>query len=326
MMLFVYAPYLASITFALVFFLGIRLRLRRGLARSLVLAGAFSTWLSFDYLYALSAALTPKSDAVWWAPFHASRAICVVFVGLLAAKLLAVSSWPSAGRLRGHRFWLYLLWPDVDPEPFWGPRVRPSGGTVSNDLRLGTLWTTVGLGLWALLPELPEHSRPSWLVTLVGASLIAHFGVLRLACGALRALGIPVRPLFSRPIGSRSLHEFWGRRWNRAFSNLMRVVVVRPLSKRGRRSFGVFLSFVGSALLHEMALTWPVYAGIGGPTVYFLLQAGAHALEARFRPQGLGPVWVFVVVAFPMPLLFPLEWTSLLESGIRLVLDGVGIA
>src|SRR2546428_52188 len=55
---------------------------------------------------------------------------------------------------------------------------------------------------------------------LTGLSLVLHFGLFTIAAGAWRALGVDVGPLFLAPLQSRSLREFWGRRWNLAFSEM----------------------------------------------------------------------------------------------------------
>ncbi|PZR74370.1 MAG: hypothetical protein DLM52_09535 [Chthoniobacterales bacterium] len=58
-------------------------------------------------------------------------------------------------------------------------------------------------------------------VGMIATVLILHFGTFDLvACGWRRA-GFDFRPIMNRPITSRSLTEFWGRRWNGAFNQLV---------------------------------------------------------------------------------------------------------
>jgi D-alanyl-lipoteichoic acid acyltransferase DltB (MBOAT superfamily) len=74
------------------------------------------------------------------------------------------------------------------------------------------------------------------------------------------------------PIRATSLSEFWGRRWNGAFNQL----VVDVLFRRLARSIGIvratLTAFLLSGLIHELVISLPAGAGYGLPTAYFLLQ------------------------------------------------------
>jgi alginate O-acetyltransferase complex protein AlgI len=72
------------------------------------------------------------------------------------------------------------------------------------------------------------------------------------------------------------------------------------------------MTFLGSGLVHELAITVPARGGYGGPTAFFLLQALGVALErsARGRAWGLGQgprgrVFMLATLLLPIPLLFP---------------------
>src|SRR5262249_142378 len=64
---------------------------------------------------------------------------------------------------------------------------------------------------------------------LVGFSFILHFGIVHISVAFWRLWGIDARPRFKAPLRSRSLTEFWGRRWNLAFVEMTAIAVYRPL-------------------------------------------------------------------------------------------------
>lgn len=108
---------------------------------------------------------------------------------------------------------------------------------------------------------------------LVGLSLILHFGILNISTGILRWLGINVTSLFKEPIRSKSLNEFWSKRWNLAFVELTTIAVLRPLKSTYGPKLAFWASFIFSGLLHEMAISLPVESGFGKPFLYFIIQA-----------------------------------------------------
>ena len=78
-------------------------------------------------------------------------------------------------------------------------------------------------------------------------------------------------PVPSPRLRSTGLGEFWGRRWNLAFSEMTALAIYRPLAAPGRAAPALVASFLGSGLLHELAISVPVRAGFGLPLVYFAL-------------------------------------------------------
>lgn len=112
-----------------------------------------------------------------------------------------------------------------------------------------------------------------FLSYLIGLSLILHFGILNISTGFLRLLGINVTSLFKDPIKSKSLEEFWSKRWNLAFVELTTLAVLRPLKKRFGAQTAFWASYIFSGLLHELAISLPVKSGFGKPFAYFILQA-----------------------------------------------------
>lgn len=141
------------------------------------------------------------------------------------------------------------------------------------------------------------------IVAMAGLSLMLHFGLFDLAAAFYRLRGVPVEKLFRAPLASRSLSEFWSRRWNTGYSEMIALVVHRPVRRTAGETAALAASFLASGLLHELAISVPVRAGYGLPTLYFLLHGGLVAIERRMgKPPGR--LWTMFWLTVPLPLLF----------------------
>jgi alginate O-acetyltransferase complex protein AlgI len=184
--------------------------------------------------------------------------------------------------------------------------VRQGLGRLAVGLALVILGRVVWLTAddWLSPPAARVAATP---LLLVGLSLILHFGICNVAAGLWRWAGVACRPLFRAPLGARSLGEFWGRRWNLAFAEMTAIAVYRPLVGRFGRPAAVMGAFLFSGLLHELAISVPVRAGYGLPTLYFLLHGMLVLTEPRLelaRWGGLAHVWTLGWLAAPLPVLF----------------------
>jgi alginate O-acetyltransferase complex protein AlgI len=107
---------------------------------------------------------------------------------------------------------------------------------------------------------------------------------------------------------SRSLGEFWSRRWNTAYVELNQVLFLPPLRRLLGRRRSLIAAFLLSGVFHELAISVPVQAGYGGPLAYFTLHAGLAAIEPRLRivhwPAVAARLWTWLWVLTPLPLLF----------------------
>jgi D-alanyl-lipoteichoic acid acyltransferase DltB (MBOAT superfamily) len=113
-------------------------------------------------------------------------------------------------------------------------------------------------------------------------------------------------PVMQRPMRSRTLAEFWGRRWNTSFHRIAIDLMFRPLCRCFSARGVMFITFVLSGLLHELVITVPARGGIGGPTVYFALQGAALLVERSFAHAGtMNRLFTFAMLILPLPLLFP---------------------
>ncbi|CAM3673684.1 membrane bound O-acyl transferase family-domain-containing protein [Mucilaginibacter galii] len=150
------------------------------------------------------------------------------------------------------------------------------------------------------------------IMLLVGFSLILHFGLLGISAGTWRLAGVNTYVLFRQPAKATSLAEFWGKRWNLAFSEMTSMAIFRPLKNKTGGTIALMLAFLFSGLLHELALSIPVHSGYGLPTLYFFIQGTAVLVEKALVLNKFTFVqhwfwaraWVFFWLILPMPLLF----------------------
>jgi alginate O-acetyltransferase complex protein AlgI len=184
--------------------------------------------------------------------------------------------------------------------------VRLAGGLA---LMLAARWTWT-----ACEGVVGETLRLALVMALLlpGVSLVLHFGLLNVLAGMWRRVGADCKALFRAPLRSTSLTEFWGRRWNLAFSEMTAVGVFRPLREWVGTRGATVASFLFSGVLHELAISLPVKAGFGLPMLYFALHALAMWLEKSLATAGwavdrrawLGRAWAAAWLILPLPLLF----------------------
>lgn len=210
------------------------------------------------------------------------------------------------------------LWPGMRPRLFATAGSGPLPGAAAL-LQQGLKRIGAGLALVLLARQLanaaPSAMALAWLATaalLAGLSLLVHFGLFNVAAGLWRLAGVDCRPLFRAPLAARSLGDFWGRRWNLAFCEMTTVAVYRPVAARCGRPTATCAAFLFSGLLHELAISVPVQAGYGLPTLYFALHGGLVLVEQALERRGwaitrlgwLAHVWTLAWLALPLPLLF----------------------
>ncbi len=168
-----------------------------------------------------------------------------------------------------------------------------------------------GAALLWLVPRLLPAATPfpvRFWIGLVGIcflSLIARFDFYALI---FRAMGFAVEKLWDCPIAATSLGDFWGRRWNRLVSGLLREVIFYPVARRAGARAALLAVFLYSGFYHEL-LSFMAGDGYGRPALYFLLQylgvAAENTRPARrlLRSQPwLGRTWTAAVVILPVGL------------------------
>lgn len=122
-----------------------------------------------------------------------------------------------------------------------------------------------------------------------------------------RAAGVVVPRQHVLPIVSRSVQEFWGKRWNRAVGTWLRAHCFLPFARRGQVRTGFVAAFCGSAVFHAyftlvavgwaMAVTMMIFFLIQGMFVICELRMGV----ARWQPA-LAHAWTVVAVLGCSPL------------------------
>ncbi len=218
------------------------------------------------------------------------RMLLAVALTYLAFKALT-SRRLAFGRALGY----WTLWPGMDARPFaeTGPAAGP--GLMAwglSKMAVGAALVTSRTGVRAV----------DVVLVFLGIGLLVHFGLCDVLAGFWRARGVTVERLFVNPAASRTLGEFWGRRWNRAFHAVAHEFVFRPVLRRWGGAAGILATFLFSGLLHEVLLSLPVGAGYGLPSAYFLLHGLLVLAERKWAIQGR--LWSLFWVIAPLPLLF----------------------
>jgi alginate O-acetyltransferase complex protein AlgI len=208
-------------------------------------------------------------------------------------------------------------WPGLDPAPFL---VRKGAS-----FPLAVDWLSglacMLLGIWLAGPARAgfesEHPMLSGALGMAAIVLVLHFGLFRLLAALWRTAGYHVRPIMDAPLMATSLVEFWSRRWNLAFRDLSRQLVLRPLAPRIGAAGAMWCVFLFSGVVHDLVITVPAGGGYGGPTLYFLIQATGVALQRsatakRWRlDTGLrGWLLTAAFIVGPVRLLFPSEFLT----------------
>lgn len=196
-----------------------------------------------------------------------------------------------------------LLWPGMDYAAF----ARAPRSETAHLFRRGWVNLLVGVTLtWLVARHAPHPFVGTW-VCMVGFIWALHGGLFTLLAACWREYGRDVAPLMHAPLLTASVTEFWGRRWNHAFRDLVHQGLFKPSARRFGPQAAMFIVFVASGLIHELVVTVPAGGGYGGPTLYFALQAVGVWLE-RGCPLKKPLIWrarAFAFVLLPLPLAFP---------------------
>jgi hypothetical protein len=121
--------------------------------------------------------------------------------------------------------------------------------------------------------------------TIGGASCYLFVDATGRAVHALcLSCGLVVDKPHDMPILSRSLGEFWGKRWNRVVNKWLHDNTFRPVAVRAGISAGIFAAFALSGVLHfvPIALVCSVQAATWMLT-FFLIHGVLVIAEAKLR-------------------------------------------
>lgn len=263
------------------------------------------TWLpmALGLAVALAVGLWLPAWAWMWA---LSVAIFAGFKWATLALALDGGVSPAASwRLPAYLF----LWPGMDARSFL------AGAPPSRLERWAWVWAGVktlfgAATLWLVARRLGGGPVSGW-AGMVGLIFLLHFGSFELLALFWRRQGVDAQPLMRAPVLAASLGEFWGKRWNSGFRDLVfGLWFVRLRTGYGARRATLTL-FLFSGLVHDLVISLPARGGYGLPTAYFLLQGGGLLAEhvrgtplARRRGRWPGRVWTLLVVVGPAFWLF----------------------
>jgi hypothetical protein len=214
----------------------------------------------------------------------------------------------SAGRSLAY----LVAWPGMDAEAFLNANERPGRPQLQE-----WLWAAVktALGvmlLWVVARRIPaSQSLLRGWIGLLGIIFLLHFGSFHLVALFWQAMGISAEPIMAKPILSKTLSEFWGKRWNLGFRQLAHDFVFRPLHRQIGVAAAGLLVFVASGLIHDLVISLPARGGYGLPTGYFILQGLGVRFERSSQGRQLGlqtgllaRIFALVVTAAPAFWLF----------------------
>src|SRR6266567_3854149 len=227
------------------------------------------------------------------------------------------------GRALAH----FFLWPGMDAEKFLrrpacqvhktreqalvsGAAEELSGNVSDRAGRMPALplpsaveKTLLGVVLLFGVARFADQPLLTGWIGMIGIILTLHFGLFHLLAIGWRAAGLDAEPIMEAPLRSKSVSEFWGRRWNGAFNRLALDFVFRPLARRQGIRIATLAAFLVSGLIHELVISLPAAGGYSLPTAYFLLQ-GIGILTERALPQIRGQIFTIVITAAPAFWLF----------------------
>jgi hypothetical protein len=202
----------------------------------------------------------------------------------------------------------YLFaWPGMDAESFLDLNRRPKQPQLQEWLWAATKTLTGVVLLWVIARKVPaDQSLLRGWIGLLGLILLLHFGSFHLISLFWRSTGIEAEPIMAKPILSKTLAEFWGKRWNLGFRQLAHEFIFRPLQKCTGATIASLLVFLTSGLIHDLVISVPAHGGYGLPTAYFVLQGIAIAFERSPLSRRIGmqkpiPARIFTIVITAIP-------------------------
>lgn len=238
------------------------------------------------------------------APLHATAKMIAVAVSiLLILKTQVLHTFLARGgaATRCNRVAWFIAWPGLDAKAFFTARTTSHPTTLDWTIA-ATEMLVGGLLLLVIAPSLAEtHDHVAGWIAMIGVVLVIHFGGFRMLALMWRRAGRGVSPIMHAPIATRSLSEFWSRRWNTAIRDFAHEFVFKPVAKRWNSRVATWASFAFSGFVHELAISIPAGSGFGLPFAYFLLQGLGVSLERRAARCGL-PVrdgicgWLFAAL------------------------------
>ncbi len=255
----------------------------RPLARALAVVGLCAPWL------------LPHEEVL-------GRAVAAFVPAVVLMKVFDVAA-DRSGLTAGERLLHLVAMYDVRRTP----RVRP--GLDLRGVAVGAAWCAwCGVAFWIASPAGPAELP---LTARYAAALVGVYGMLEvsdgLGRGALRLVGLTAQRTQNRPHRSRSLGEFWGRRWNGLVRDWLGRHVFRPAARRGHPALGVLAAFAVSGAIHAypvLVTLGPAWAScmLGFFGVHGALTIGERKVGLDRLPEAAGRGWTVAVFVVTGPL------------------------
>ena len=255
------------------------------------------------------------------APWRLALASVVLYGAFKFAAIMKQREvWPDIS-LEGW-CWYLTVWPGMDLTRF--RRTEPAADR--RWLVRGIAGMTTGATLLAIAVWFDVGSFVGGWLTLVALLALVHFGWADVLSWTLRRRGFRVRRLFNRPERSRTLNDFWTRRWNVAFVE-MDLVLFMPRLRRIAGPLAPLLMLLLSGILHELAISYPAGRGWGLPLAYFALHGAAMQVERtpwfRHRSRRFTTWLTRTLVLAPIALVFHRPFRDQLPYELLLFLKGL---
>ncbi len=241
------------------------------------------------------------------------------FMWVISIAIFAGFKWwtwwrafPSRTKTTACRSFIYLLfWPGMN-----APRFLAPGKEIPRPTFAQWIWaiakTLFGATLvWGVARFAGDGLLAGW-IGMVGFIFLLHFGLFALLSLFWQRQGIDAPALMYCPIIANSLSDFWGRRWNAGFRDIVFGLMFIRLARCWGTTGAAIATFLISGLIHELVITWPMGRDYGWPTFYFVLQGAAMLLERTAWGDRLGltggwrgHTFALTVVTLPIFALFP---------------------
>ncbi|MEM7699547.1 MAG: DCC1-like thiol-disulfide oxidoreductase family protein [Verrucomicrobiota bacterium] len=221
-----------------------------------------------------------------------------IWIGFKWMGLLAAGGWREVNVL------YYLFWVGTDAKPFrHDAEIKHSEYSSISDVVLPVIFLIVGTILFFTLDSWVTNPYALGWIGVVAMLMVLHFGSFALLSASWNAFGFPVQPIMNAPWAAKQLGEFWGPRWNRAFSDWARINLFRPLVRKFGILGGTMAGFFASGLAHELVISFPARGGWGLPTIYFLLQGLFIIAQRKWSALLENRFVTLAIVLLPAPFL-----------------------
>lgn len=230
----------------------------------------------------------------------------IIFVGCKWLTWWDEGRWMETTPARGFAY--LFVWPGMNAREFLDGTIthaRPS----QSEWFFAAAKTCLGaVMVWGLVRRIPvAHELWEGWMGLVGLVFLLHFGLFHLLALFWQRTGVNALPIMRAPMFATSVSEFWNRRWNIAFNQLIHRFVFRPVTRRANLPAACLAAFLVSGVIHDLVISVPAGGDYGFPTAYFMVQGFAVLFEhsrigRRMGLRGGWRGWVFTAIVTAAPV------------------------